>query len=122
MDVRISTLLREIASKEAVSLRPRGACMAPVLRESEAVPVRARRVYLPGDVVVFRTPAGDLAMHRVLGFRPTGLVTKGDACDVHDAPVRAEDIIGAADVSVSMRDRGRALASLAQILWRRLRR
>jgi hypothetical protein len=96
--------------------------MAPLLREGEAVPVRARRVYLPGDVVVFRTPAGDLAMHRVLGFRLAGLVTKGDACDVHDAPVPPQDIIGAAGVRVRMRDRGRALASLARIIWRRLGR
>ena len=120
MDVRVSKFLRETASRESVFLRPRGGCMAPALRDGEAVSVRSRALYLPGDVVVFRTPAGDLAIHRVLGFRPAGLVTKGDGCDIHDAPVRRGDVIGGVMMRVPVRDRARAVVALARIVWRRL--
>lgn len=84
--------------------------------------VTPRKTYLPGDVVVFRTPAGDLAAHRVIGWRPAGLVTKGDGCVIHDAPVPADAIVGRVEGRVALRDRLRALATFAGILLRRAAR
>lgn len=107
---------------DGVSLRVRGDCMTPHLVDGSTVCVRARRVYWPGDVLVFRTAAGDLAAHRVLGWRTAGLVTKGDGCAIHDAPVPREDIVGAAAVRVSLRERLAALVELARIVARRVAR
>ena len=114
--------LRELARESAVEVRLRGACMAPQLADGAMVSVRRRRIYLPGDVVVFRTRAGDLAAHRLLGWRLAGLVTKGDHCAVHDAPVPRAMLIGAAAVAVSWRARLRAVTDFARIAARRLRR
>lgn len=100
----------------------RGDCMAPLLRSGQEVQVRARRVYLPGDVIVFRTRNGELAAHRVLGWRPAGVVTKGDHCHEHDAPVGRAEIVGAIDVPVTLSQRLHAAVAFLRILLRRLTR
>jgi signal peptidase I len=120
MDPRTVSLLQDLARDGESRVQVKGDCMEPLFSDGATLTVRARRVYWPGDVVVFRTPAGDLAAHRVLGWRRAGLVTKGDHCVVHDAPVRRADIVGAADAPVSPGDRFRALVALAGIVVRRL--
>jgi hypothetical protein len=122
MQAQTFQFLRELAS-DGVTLRVRGGCMAPLLADGAAVTVQRRRVYLPGDVVVFRTPAGELAAHRVLGWRAGGLVTQGDRCDVHDAPVARGAVVGAvAGLRVGLRARVRALARMAALVCRRAMR
>jgi hypothetical protein len=103
-------------------LRIRGDCMAPELVDGATVVVKRRRLYLPGDIVVFRTPAGDLAAHRVLGWRPAGLVTKGDGCVAHDAPVPADALLGAVVSAVPLRSRVRALVDFVRLVGRRIMR
>ncbi len=116
------TVLRELAHDAESTIVVRGDCMAPLLRSGASVSVRAKRMYLPGDVIVFRTRAGDLAAHRVLGWRPAGLVTKGDHCTTHDAPIAREEIVGAVNVPIGIRERLRAVAALARIVMQRLAR
>jgi signal peptidase I len=122
MDRRAVSVLRDLARDGQSSVIVRGHCMEPLLRSGEAVTVRARRIYLPGDVIVFRTHGGELAAHRVLGWRPAGVVTKGDHCDIHDAPVPRAEIVGAVDVHVRVRERVQALGALLRIIVRRLAR
>jgi hypothetical protein len=71
---------------------------------------------------VFRTNAGDLAAHRMLGWRRAALVTKGDGCAIHDAPVEPQAILGAVDLPVRVRDRILALRHFAGIAVRRMLR
>jgi hypothetical protein len=104
------------------TLRIRGACMSPALDDGATITVRARRFYLPGDVIVFRTRAGDLAAHRMLGWRRAAIVTKGDSCEIHDAPVPADAIIGAAELRVNLGARVKALLAFGGIVLRRLLR
>ncbi|HKR64166.1 MAG TPA: hypothetical protein VJZ00_10570 [Thermoanaerobaculia bacterium] len=120
MDPRAVTFLRDLAREAPSAVTIRGDCMSPLLASGDEIRVRAKHVYLPGDVLIFRTRAGDLAAHRVLGWRPAGLITKGDHCVEHDAPVARGAIIGAADVHVRLADRVRALAQLARILVSRI--
>jgi hypothetical protein len=122
MNAPLFDAVRELSRDAAWTLRIRGACMEPVFADGASVQVRARTFYLPGDVLVFRTHAGDLAAHRLLGWRSRAFVTKGDGCAIHDAPVSAAQIIGAVAVPVPLRDRLRALGHYAGIVWRRLRR
>jgi hypothetical protein len=118
----VRELTRDAALDAGFTLRIRGGCMTPVFADGASVEVRARTFYLPGDVVVFRTNAGDLAAHRLLGWRRRALVTKGDGCELHDAPVSHAQILGAVTVPVPLRDRLRALGQYARIVWARLRR
>ncbi|MFL6246629.1 MAG: S24/S26 family peptidase [Thermoanaerobaculia bacterium] len=106
----------------SLPFRIRGACMAPAVADGETVTVHARRFYFPGDIVVFRTRAGDLAAHRMLGWRRAAIVTKGDGCEVHDPPVPHDAILGAVDVRVKARDRVKAVLQLGRIVLRRLAR
>jgi signal peptidase I len=122
MDRRAITLLRDLAREAESTVVVRGDCMEPLLSSGSEMRVRAKRVYLPGDVIVFRTRAGELAAHRVLGWRPAGLVTKGDHCSIHDAPVAGEAIVGAVRVDVPLRERFRAVAALARVVLRRFTR
>jgi len=115
-----SRALQHIATEEVVRIKLRGSCMAPHLAEGEMISVRRRRRYWPGDVIVFRTPSGDLAAHRLLGWRPAGLVTRGDHCSIHDAPVRRDAIVGAVQTDVPLRMRFRSLVQFARIIVRRL--
>jgi hypothetical protein len=115
--------LRELARDERVTLRVRGDCMEPGIAAGASVTVRRRRLYLPGDVIVFRTPAGDLAAHRVLGYRGRALVTQGDHCTLHDAPVTREAIVGAVEgLRIPLRDRAAALARFTRIVARKVMR
>lgn len=115
------SLLRELVSADAVALRVRGTCMTPRIAEGAVLQVRPAFA-LPGDVLVFRTPAGDIAAHRLLGWRRSGFVTKGDHAVGHDAPVRRENVLGVAAVPVSPLDRARALATFVRLAWRKLTR
>ena len=95
---RTFTALRELAREAPVEVRVRGDCMAPLLADGAWVRVAAARVYWPGDVVVFRAPDGHLLAHRLLGYRlhagSLALVTRGDSCPVHDAPVPLAWVLG----------------------------
>jgi hypothetical protein len=90
--------LRELAREAPVEVEVRGDCMAPFLADGARVRVAAARFYWPGDVVVFRAPAGRLLAHRLLGYRlyagSLALVTRGDSCPVHDAPVPLDRVLG----------------------------
>lgn len=90
--------LRGLARDGAVEVTVRGGCMAPAFADGDRVRVIAARVYLPGDVVVFRAADGRLLAHRLLGYRPwagrLALVTRGDSCPVHDAPVPLAAVLG----------------------------
>lgn len=120
MDLRAFAFLRDLA-RSGVPLRVRGGCMEPLIRSGEEVLVRRRRIYLPGDVIVFRTRAGDLAAHRILGYRWAGLVTQGDHCAEHDAPVGREAVVGAVEaIAVPLAARIAALGRLARIIGRRI--
>jgi hypothetical protein len=92
--------LRELAREEALEVVVRGACMAPLLADGQRVRVHPARFYWPGDVLVFRGADGRLTAHRLLGYRPgaggLALVTRGDACVVHDAPVPLAAVLGRA--------------------------
>ena len=123
MDHRIVETLATAARHDAVTLRVRGGCMEPLIADGAAVPVRRRRVYWPGDVLVFRTPAGDLAAHRLVGYRRRGFVTKGDHCDLHDAPVRREAVVGAVEgVSIGVAARLCAMATFLHLALRKMLR
>ncbi len=90
--------LRGFAREGAVEVTVRGDCMAPAFADGDRVRVAAARLYLPGDVVVFRAADGRLLAHRLLGYRPwsgrLALVTRGDSCPVHDAPVPLAAVLG----------------------------
>jgi hypothetical protein len=122
MNLSTFEALREVSRGAAMPLRIRGGCMAPAFDDGATVTVQARRFYFPGDVLVFRTNAGDLAAHRMLGWRRAALVTKGDGCEIHDAPVASHAILGAVDIPVRMGDRVRALGHFAGIVVRRMLR
>ena len=90
--------LRSLAREGPVEVRVRGDCMAPLFADGGRVRVAAARFYAPGDVVVFRAAGGHLVAHRLLGYRPhaggLALVTRGDSCPVHDAPVPLAAVLG----------------------------
>jgi hypothetical protein len=105
--------LRGLAREGPVEVTVRGGCMAPTFADGERVRVAAARLYLPGDVVVFRAGDGRLVAHRLLGYRPwagrLALVTRGDACPVHDAPVLLAAVLGRVeDAHPTLRARLRA--------------
>jgi hypothetical protein len=95
--------LRSLAREGAVEVTVRGGCMAPLLADGGRARVAAARVYLPGDVVVFRAADGRLIAHRLLGYRlhagRFALVTRGDDCPVHDAPVPLAAVLGRVEMA-----------------------
>jgi hypothetical protein len=123
--------LRDLAREAPVEVRVRGDCMAPGVADGERVRVAARRFYAPGDVVVFRAADGRLVAHRLLGYRlhagALALVTRGDACPVHDAPVPLAAVLGRVEaVRPTLAARAAALRRFLGLavsaLFRRLRR
>jgi hypothetical protein len=122
----VFTALRDLAREAPVEVEVRGDCMAPGLADGDRVRVAAARFYWPGDVVVFRAPDSRLLAHRVLGYRIHGgalaLVTRGDSCAVHDAPVPLVRVLGrAAGAPPSLASRAAALRRFLGLAlrWRR---
>ncbi len=116
--------LRDLAREAPVEVEVRGTCMAPGLADGDRVRVAAARFYWPGDVVVFRAADGRLLAHRVLGCRLYGgalaLVTRGDSCVVHDAPVPLARVLGrVAGAAASPAARAAALRRFLGLALRR---
>jgi signal peptidase I len=124
-DDTVFTALQGLAREAPVEVRVQGDCMAPFFKDGDRVLVFAARVYWPGDVLVFRAPDGRLLAHRLLGYRPLrrgiALVTRGDACVVHDFPVPKTSVLGRIDaVRPSLRGRAEAVLGFLRIVLRRL--
>jgi hypothetical protein len=100
---RIFEALRRLAREGPIEVNVRGECMAPFFADGDRVRVTAARMYWPGDVMVFRAADGRLVAHRLLGYRPhagrLALVTRGDSCIVHDAPVPLAAVLGRIEAS-----------------------
>ena len=100
MSLSRDAALRDLARSEDLEVVIRGDCMAPDIQEGDRVRVRHGRFYWPGDVVVFRGADGRLTAHRLLGYRllagEVAVVTRGDACVTHDAPVPLAAVLGRA--------------------------
>ena len=84
-------------------LRVTGRSMAPHLREGDVVTLRRGdpRSAAAGDILLFRTDAGQPVLHRVVGRRAgrdgtPRLILKGDALPAADDPVDGARVIGAA--------------------------
>lgn len=72
--------------------------MWPCLKKGDLVVIKgvdSKDDISVGDIVVYNNPRG-FTIHRVKELRENTLVTKGDANNVADAPVKYSDIIGKA--------------------------
>jgi hypothetical protein len=123
---RVFEALRRLAREGPVEVLVRGDCMAPLIADGEQVRVAAARTYWPGDVVVFRAPDGRLLAHRLLGYRPfaggLALVTRGDACVVHDAPVPPAAVLGRVEAArPALALRVSSFLRFLALVWRRRR-
>lgn len=101
--------------------------MQPGIARGSSIEVRRRAFYFPGDVIVLRTSAGDLAVHRFLGYALTRdgvrIVTRGDRCSDRDTAVGTGAVLGAVRgyrVTVTMRLR--SAGELATLAIRKLMR
>ena len=90
--------LRREAVEQPLRLTVRGHCMEPVLPAAGDLLVSGARRYWPGDIVVFRSAAGDLRAHRLIGYRwrqgKLLLQMRADATATIDSPVGGEMVIG----------------------------
>jgi peptidase S24-like protein len=90
--------LRELASENPLSLRIQGDCMSPLLKDGAVVEISSRRLYWPGDVLIFRRHDGEVLVHRLLGCYPWSngmrFLTKADNALRPDGSVKWRQIIG----------------------------
>jgi signal peptidase I len=115
--------IQDLAREAPVEVRVQGDCMRPFFADGDRVLVSAARLYWPGDILVFRAPDGRLLAHRLLGYRPwrggIALVTRGDACVVHDSPVPKAAVLGRiASVRPSLRGRAAAVLGFLRLVLR----
>lgn len=67
--------------------------MEPALSAGDLIIVREADSYVVGDKIVFRDGAG-FTVHRLKSIDGDTFVTRGDANDTDDAPIRAADVKG----------------------------
>ncbi len=98
MREEVLSALRELGIEQRLRIRVRGFSMAPDLPDGATVEVSPRRIYLPGDVIAFVAPKGELRIHRVLGYKWHSphccLITKGDNASWIDPPVALDQVLG----------------------------
>lgn len=124
--------LRSIARETPLTVSVRGSCMAPLIVDGATVSVRARRCYLPGDILVVRGPDGGYRAHRLLGplWRRGGpaYLTCPDAGNRPDRAAPPAAVLGRVEgggctpqaVRPPLLDRLRAVAKLCRCGLRRL--
>lgn len=82
---RLTLLLRELLDEgRRVELPVSGSSMEPFIRAGDVLTLKPHTQPRLGDVVVQRLPEERLRIHRVVGRRSEGLLTRGDAsrsCD-----------------------------------------
>jgi signal peptidase len=72
--------------------------MWPVLKKGDLVfiqGVHSKDDIEVDDVIVYRNPQG-FTIHRVMKLNENNLITKGDANNISDAPIKYEDVVGKA--------------------------
>ena len=108
--------LRELVREGPVEVDVRGSCMAPRISDGQRVRIAAARIYWPGDILAFQAGDGRLRVHRLLGYRPGGLVTRGDHCPCHDGAVPASRVLGRVEGPVRLADRARAVLDALRLV------
>jgi signal peptidase I len=70
--------------------------MWPVLKRGDLIFVQGieKSEINEGDIVVYTNEKNAFTIHRIIELREDTLVTKGDANNVSDKPVKYEDIVG----------------------------
>jgi len=103
VSLKVESLVREALEAEAgrAVFRVASGSMSPRLVEGDRIVVEkvSPRALTPGDVVVFRSEAAGIVVHRLvwrnnpLG-RPTHIFTRGDALDRLDRSVPVGNVLG----------------------------
>ena len=82
--------------------------MSPAIFDGERVIVTSRRIYWPGDILVFGYGDAGLRIHRLIGYRIKGrslqFITRGDRSESFDEPIHVGQVIGKVK-GVASRDR-----------------
>ena len=69
--------------------------MWPALKKGDIVLIKAvsKEDIQVGDVIVYQNPKG-FTIHRVVKLKEEVLITRGDANNVNDKPVKYEEVVG----------------------------
>ena len=70
--------------------------MWPALKQGDLILIKgvsSKEEIQIDDIIVYRNPKG-FTIHRVIKLNENTLITKGDANNVEDAPVKYEEVIG----------------------------
>jgi len=106
-----------LARGETFRFRARGRSMHPGIHDGDVVTVTPRHEARRGDVVLYRTKAGGLVLHRILDITrregETILKLRGDAAGHAPDEVAPTDILGLV-VSVSREGRERRIDTLRE--------
>jgi len=70
--------------------------MWPVLQKGDLILIKGvtGSEVEEGDIVIYKNPGTGFTIHRVIKKRENSLVTKGDANNVSDIPIKFSDVIG----------------------------
>jgi len=130
--VRDLCALRELSQQAPLELKVSGTCMAPLLPAATSVLVAPALLYLPGDLIVFRSHGGRLFTHRLIGiYRRRGrwrYLAQPDRASAPDGAVLHEQIIGRVCggevcrelAAIPLRHRFWATLRFASHAWKRL--
>src|SRR2546426_9000674 len=96
-------IVRDVLEGEAgrATLKVSSASMCPRIREGDSIEIVrvSHRALTPGDIIVFKSEAAGLVVHRLLWRNhplgePTHVFTKGDAVDCLDRSVPIDQVLG----------------------------
>ncbi len=91
-------ILQTLMQKDSVTVHVCGMCMAPLITADAQLRVRRRRIYLPGDIVVFTTADNRYLVHRIIGLYRKGgrwkYLTQADNCARPDAAIGQDALLG----------------------------
>jgi signal peptidase I len=120
----VESIVRDVLEGEAgrATLKVASSSMSPRILEGDSISIVrvAPRELLPGDVIVFRSEAAGLVVHRLLWRnhplgQPSHVFTKGDAVDCLDRSVPVDRVLGRVESIVRGEGRLRPTTSLDRL-------
>ena len=67
--------------------------MEPTLKVNDVIVIKKSDIYSVGDIISYKDK-GEVITHRIAYINDDGIVTKGDANNTYDKPIKKDNILG----------------------------
>ncbi len=76
--------------------------MEPTIKISDTILIKKSNNYKKNDIVTYKDSSNEYVTHRIISVNNDSIITKGDANNTEDNPIKEKEIIGKMIFKISM--------------------